>query len=161
VAGITFVMESGAGGSKGMTARHFIFDNVLCAAQGLAWHPAPSALPSKIQCQVRKTSEHLTAAGGEMTTGNEIEAQPVSLCRFRSSHLIEESGGRVALADGGVANPLCTVCEKAKSLTSLLIFALVGLCLSHKPGDSSCVSLPQSLPFRLSRRPIALGEDRK
>lgn len=154
--GITFVMESGAGGSKGTIAQHFTFDNVLCAAVS-----GTSSLSSKGQCQVTTTSEHLTAAGGEMIAANEIEARPVSLCHFECSHLIEESGAIVALAEGGVANPLGAVREKGNAVTSLLIFALPALCLSQVPGDSSCVSLAQSFPFRLSPRPIALAEDGK
>ena len=96
-----------------------------------------------------------------MIACNEIEAQPVSLCRFECSHLIYESGAIVALAEGGVANPLGTVGDKGNVLTSLLIFALPALYLSQAPGDSSSVSLAQGLPFRLSAGPIALAEDRK
>ena len=96
-----------------------------------------------------------------MIAANEIEAQPVPLCRFECSHLIEESGASVALAEGGVANPLGTVCEIGNPLASLLIFASPALCLSQAAGDSSSVSLAQGLPFRLSPSPIALAEDRK
>jgi hypothetical protein len=96
-----------------------------------------------------------------MIAGNEIEAQPVSLWRFECSHLIEESGAIVALAGGGVANPLGVVGDKGNALTSLLIFALPALCLSQAPGDSSSVSLAQSLPFGLGPGPVALAEDRK
>ena len=96
-----------------------------------------------------------------MIAGSEIEGQPVSLCRFKSSHLIEDSGASVALAEGGVADPLGAVGDKGNALTSLAIFALLVLCLSQLPDDSSCVSVAQSLSFRLSPRPIALAEDRK
>jgi len=96
-----------------------------------------------------------------MIAGSEIEGQPVSLCRFKSSHLIEDSGATVALAEGGVASPLGTVGDKGNALTSLPIFALPALCLSQAPGDASSVSVAQSLSFRLSPGPIALAEDRK
>jgi hypothetical protein len=96
-----------------------------------------------------------------MIAGNEIEAQPVSLCRFRSSHLIEESGASVALADGGVGNPLGAVGDKGNPLASLPIFALSALCLSQVLGDASSVSLAQSFPFSLSSGSIALAEDGK
>jgi len=96
-----------------------------------------------------------------MIAGNEIEAQPVSRCRFECSHLIEESGASVALVEYGVANPLGSIGDKGNALTSLPIFASPALCLSQAPGHSSSVSLPQNFPFRLSPRPMALAEDRK
>jgi hypothetical protein len=39
-----------------------------------------------------------------MIAANEIEAQAVSLCHFKSSHLIEESGASVALADSSLVS---------------------------------------------------------
>ena len=39
-----------------------------------------------------------------MIAANEIEAQPVFLCHFKSSHLIEESGASVALADSSLVS---------------------------------------------------------